>query len=224
MRTIAYVDGYNLYFGCLKYTTYKWLDVVSLIESILAIQDPAATLVQVKYFTAPIRAKLASHGELAAQSQQKYHRALASRGRIEIIEGRYSLEQSHALEYVQPPDKSRRVAIWRLEEKETDVNIALHLYRDALRGEAEQHVLVSSDSDMLPVLKFLKQDFPDVRLGVILPIRENTDERKSRPPSGSLSSLSDWTRHHILNRELAENQLPARVPTRKKPVDKPDYW
>ena len=40
---------------------------------------------------------------------------------IKIIKGYYSLEQARLLEYVQPPDKSRRVDVWRLEEKQTDV-------------------------------------------------------------------------------------------------------
>ena len=26
MRTIAYIDGFNLYYGLLKGTPYKWLD------------------------------------------------------------------------------------------------------------------------------------------------------------------------------------------------------
>lgn len=35
MRTRVYIDGYNFYFGCLKGTPYKWLDPVSLIETLL---------------------------------------------------------------------------------------------------------------------------------------------------------------------------------------------
>ena len=34
MRTIAYVDGYNLYHGRLKHTPFKWLDLVGLVTSI----------------------------------------------------------------------------------------------------------------------------------------------------------------------------------------------
>ena len=29
MVTNVYVDGFNLYYGCLKSTPYKWLDPVS---------------------------------------------------------------------------------------------------------------------------------------------------------------------------------------------------
>ncbi len=30
METTIYIDGYNLYYGCLKYSPYKWLDLVEL--------------------------------------------------------------------------------------------------------------------------------------------------------------------------------------------------
>ena len=35
LRTRVYIDGYNLYYGCLKHSTDKWLDVRTLIERIL---------------------------------------------------------------------------------------------------------------------------------------------------------------------------------------------
>ena len=31
-RTRVYIDGYNLYYGCLKGTPHKWLDLLSLFE------------------------------------------------------------------------------------------------------------------------------------------------------------------------------------------------
>lgn len=34
MRTIVYVDGYNFYFGVLRGTPYKWLDIVGLVKYI----------------------------------------------------------------------------------------------------------------------------------------------------------------------------------------------
>lgn len=224
MRTIAYVDGYNLFFGCLKNTPYKWLDLVALIESILRAQDPSSQLVRVRYFTAPIRAKLASRGQAAAIAQDKYHRALAQRGRVDIIQGWYALEGAWAPRKIDPPNKLDRVEIWRLEEKETDVNLALQLYRDAIRGECEQVVVVSSDSDLAPALRLVESDAPAIRRGLIFPRGEVEEGSKQRPPNIGLSKLAHWTRQEIKNAELAACQLPMRVPTNKKPIDKPDYW
>ncbi len=227
MRTIAYVDGFNLFFGCLKGTTYKWLDLVRLIETILHIQDPNSVLVQVNYFTAPIKAKLASRGQEATQAQQTYHRALEARGRVIIYQGWYSLEQAYAPKFQEPPNKQDRVEIWRLEEKETDVAIALQLYRDAIRGECEQVLLISNDSDLVPALKLVCQDAPHIRRGVIFPRREqpaSVSQQQRRPANADLSRLADWTRREIKLAELAACQLPTRVGTHRKPADKPSYW
>ncbi len=38
------------------------------------------------------------------------------------------------------------------EEKQTDVNIAFHLYDDVIHKRCEQVILVSNDSDLLPAL------------------------------------------------------------------------
>ena len=46
-RVIAYIDGYNLYYGLLKGTPHKWLDLVSFVKSFLR---PDQELVGIKYF------------------------------------------------------------------------------------------------------------------------------------------------------------------------------
>jgi len=101
------------------------------------------------------------------------------------------------------------------------------MYRLAVRQtslpEAEriqQIVLVSADTDMTPALRALREDFPDLRIGVILPHREGI----KRGPPGSLENYSNWMRRFILADELKAHQFPDRVPTQKKPADKPEYW
>ena len=42
MRTFVYADGFNLYYGTLKGTPYKWSDTVALLERILQPQRSAA--------------------------------------------------------------------------------------------------------------------------------------------------------------------------------------
>ncbi len=228
MKTIIYVDGYNLFYGCLKHSADKWLDIRKLLfDRIVRVQDPSSELLKIKYFTAPIRAKIATHGQAAAHAQQAYHRALQQLypDTIEIVQGYYSLEKANLLEFIRPPDKGRRVSVWRLEEKKTDVNIALEAYRDALKVDVAQQVFVSNDTDIAPVVQALKEDFPKkVRLGVIFPIRDPRSANGHRPGNNSLSCHADWTRGHITDTELSESQLPSRIPTKKKPIFKPDYW
>ena len=50
MKTIAYIDGGNLYHGLLRRCPrYKWLDLAALVRSLLSKEHD---LVSVKYFTA----------------------------------------------------------------------------------------------------------------------------------------------------------------------------
>ena len=47
-RTFVYVDGFNLYYGCLKNTPYKWLNIQLLCELLLTNND----IRKIYYFTA----------------------------------------------------------------------------------------------------------------------------------------------------------------------------
>lgn len=227
MKTICYVDGYNLYYGCLRNTAYKWLDIHKLLASMLHQQNPDAELITIKFFTAPVITRFASNGSIAQQSQQNYHRALEILypNSIDIINGYYNDEKSNAMLYLSPPDKQQRVHVWKLEEKQTDVNLALSAYRDAAQGRAEQLVFVTNDTDQEPSLKAIREDFSEsIRIGVILPIKENASATKARPGNMRLSTYADWTRKHIKDHELAAAQLPRVVPTKKKAIRKPEYW
>ena len=53
MRTIVYVDGFNLYYGAVKGTTYKWLDILRLCQYLL----PKNEIIKIKYFTALVTAR-----------------------------------------------------------------------------------------------------------------------------------------------------------------------
>ena len=49
-RTIIYVDGFNLYYGAVKNTPHKWLNLQRYFEMIRQNDDVLA----IKYFTALI--------------------------------------------------------------------------------------------------------------------------------------------------------------------------
>lgn len=85
-------------------------------------------------------------------------------------------------------------------------------YRDALKSEAEQIVFVSNDTDLEPALKALREDMGDtIIIGIVIPIRANS----RRPPNQKLSKYADWTRSYITDEELANSQLPDKIPTSK---------
>ena len=146
LRTTVYIDGYNLYYSRLRGSPFKWLDVVALFrDAILAVQDPSANVVAVKFFTAPIKASYARHGADSESAQKRYHRALLLRhpDLIEVIQGFHILGTSFLPRHVpgQPPNKVELHPVWMIEEKQTDVNLARHIYRDAMRWQCEQLVV-----------------------------------------------------------------------------------
>jgi uncharacterized LabA/DUF88 family protein len=229
LRTACFVDGYNLFYGLLAGTQYKWLDLPSLLSQILEAEHPEHELCSVSFFTSGVKPSLASRGIRSKEAQDAYLRALIARG-VKIFYGRHQLESGKAPRFVDkatPASRGDQVAIWKLEEKETDVHIAISMYRLAARqamvsleNQIGQIVLVSADTDMTPALRALREDFHGMRIGVILPHREGI----KRTPPGSLKQYSHWMRHVVTVEELAANQFPDRVPTQKKPAVKPDYW
>jgi len=226
-RTIIYVDGYNLYYSRLKNSPYKWLDIVALFrDQILKPQDPTAEVVAVKYFTAPVKAAYARHGATSEQAQTQYLRALQAKyDLISVIHGFHIFEPTRLPAFVNgvPASKDNLVPVWMIEEKQTDENLSLQVYRDAIKGHCEQVVICSNDSDLEPVLRLLAQDAPEVVVGLVLPLREPSAEAR-RFSNKRLIDKAVWVRHHIRDEELAKSQLPEHVPTKKKPASKPAHW
>jgi hypothetical protein len=83
MRTRVYVDGFNLYYGAVKGTPFKWLNPVELARQVL---PPGHTIDKLKYFTA--RVSGASDSGAPAR-QQVYLNALRTLPQVEIHFGSF---------------------------------------------------------------------------------------------------------------------------------------
>lgn len=235
LRTRVYVDGYNLYYGCLKGTPHKWLNPLALFERILP--TVTATIAQhgaltseldplsVKFFTAPILEK-AAKAEDSLRCQEKYHKALNKhlQGRLEIVKGYYSLTEARA-KVIDAQDSKKwprdciETPIWKLEEKQSDVNLSVHAVVDALKGGIEHVVIVTNDTDIEPALKMIREH-TKAAVGLIIP---TTDHQ--RQPNTSLAQHAHWVRSHITDGELQASQLPFVIPDGKKSaISKPESW
>lgn len=223
MKTTVYIDGFNLYYGVLSHSQYKWLDVVKLFTHICHQQNPQTEIVAIKFFTAPVKASISSNGLNAVTSQNSYLKALRVLypDIFECINGHFLIEKGKAPIFQKPIVKNDNVEIWRLEEKKTDVNIALNMYIDAQKG-IEQVVLVSNDTDLVPAFEAIQREYPEVNTASVLP-RMNV-EGNLRPLNRSLAALSKWKREYITEEELINAQLPDVIPTNKKAIFKPKYW
>ncbi|MDB4837220.1 hypothetical protein OAH87_02000 [Marinomonas sp.] len=93
MKTRVYIDGYNFYFDCLKGTPYKWINPVSLIETLLIRSEAPESVLDelaVKFFTSQISERAASDSN-SLNHQRSYHLALNNhcQNRLQIIKGNY---------------------------------------------------------------------------------------------------------------------------------------
>jgi len=145
-RTNVYIDGFNLYYGCLKDTPYRWLDVEKLCELLL----PGAHINRIRYFAALIQSR--PENPKAPQRQQTYLRALETIPDLSIHYGHY-LSNKKRLPLASPPlIGSRIVEVIATEEKGSDVNLATYLLVDGFAGEYETAIIISNDSDLkLPI-------------------------------------------------------------------------
>src|SRR5437899_2369590 len=84
MRTCIYIDGFNLYYGALKNSVYKWLDPAKMCRKLLKATD---TIEAIKYFTAEVAAR--PHDPDQPVRQQTYLRALRTIPNLEIILGHF---------------------------------------------------------------------------------------------------------------------------------------
>ena len=149
-KTIAYIDGFNLYYGMLQgVPSCKWLDPVVFMKSLLREDHD---IVCVKFFTARIRPY--PHDEQAIARQNLYLQALKAQPSIQVIEGYYNRNKiwlPHTAQKCRDCNNSRNgmARVMKFDEKRSDVNLTSALLSDAFRDSAESFVLVSGDSDYI---------------------------------------------------------------------------
>lgn len=136
-RTIAYVDGFNLYYGMREkgWRHCYWLDVAALAQGLLR---PDQTLGAVKYFTALVSST--PRDPTKNRRQITYIEALQTRPAVEVFYGHYLSKQVTC---------RNCGAAWEThEEKMTDVNIAIEMLNDAYQDRFDTALLISADSDL----------------------------------------------------------------------------
>lgn len=206
MKTIVYVDGFNLYYGCLKNTPYKWLDLQKLFENLL---DDKNEIIEIKYFTA--RVKSTPKNVSAPQRQQAYIRALEKT--IPKLKIQYGHFLSHKVRMANANPPPNTLEVIKTEEKGSDVNLAIQVLNDAWLNQYECAVIVSNDSDMAEALRMIRMHHPKKIIGLITP---GEDTRTSE----QLKKYSHFIKK-IRTSLLKKCQFPEHIPETNitKPVD-----
>ncbi len=206
-RTVVYVDGFNFYYGVVRGTPWKWLDLEALFRKVLG---PENTLAKLKYFTARVHA---SPKDPAVQDRQDaYLRAMSAHcPLVEIYYGHF-LRHQISMEHANPPPAS--VEVWKNEEKGSDVNLALHVLNDAWLNAYDCAMIASNDSDLAESLRLVKAQSNKL-IGLVTP---GAPRRKT---SRELSRHADFVKP-IRAWMLKSSLLPDPIPGTK--IYKPASW
>lgn len=151
----VYIDGFNLYYGVLKgYQGRKWLDLSAWAARVL----PQCEVQRIVYCTARSQGRVNDPG--LHQRQDRYLRALAASGLVEILEGQFKSTNVKAFRTLgakcgdcgaatgQCSCGSNFIKVQKTEEKGSDVNLAVELVKDALTQPPTVALVVSGDSDL----------------------------------------------------------------------------
>lgn len=162
MRTFVYVDAFNLYYGCLRKTPYRWLD----LRKLCTLLFPKNDLVKIKYFTALASAR-PDNPELPLR-QQTYIRALRTLPELSIHFGHYLTHEVMMRQVVPRRARPKYVKVLKTEEKGSDVNLATHLVSDAYEEAFDTAVVITNDSDLLEPIRLVTGRLRK-RVGVVNP-------------------------------------------------------
>ena len=189
-RVVAYVDGFNLYFGLRESNLqrYYWLNIRSLAERLLKFNQE---LVYTKYFTARI------NGDPEKEKRQAtYIEALETlRGNndFEIYTGHYQRD---------PYECSRCKATYLIpHEKMTDVNIATQMLLDAFNNRFDKALLISADADLVPPVRAIREQYPEKGITVAFPPNRYSGDLK-RAANGFV---------YINRSDISQSQFPPKV-------------
>jgi hypothetical protein len=209
LRTNVYIDGFNLYFGCLKHTAYKWLDVAELCRLSLPAHYHVG---RIRYFTALVSARPNNpHSRLR---QQIFLRALATTPKLDIHYGTF-MPKKHFRPLATPvPGLPPFVEVLDSEEKGSDVNLATYLLYDAFNGEYDAAVVISDDSDLAEPIRIIRHD-PKFRRHVTV--------LSPRGKSRVLSSVATRFRQ-IEPANLQAAQFPPTLTDVNGIIRKPPLW
>ncbi len=204
MKTNVYVDAFNLYYGLVRGTRYKWLDLAALCKIML----PHDTIHHVRYFTALVQPRPGDPGQL--QRQRFYLRALATLPNLTIHQGHFL---THVVRMPLAGSPLKTVEVIKTEEKGSDVNLATEFLVDAFHNDFEAAAIISNDSDLLRPIQVVRREFGKT-VGILNP---------QRSPSGPLQREADFMKT-IRPATLARCQfLPTLVDARGR-FYKPAAW
>ncbi|MEJ7611878.1 MAG: NYN domain-containing protein [Ferruginibacter sp.] len=206
-KAVFYIDGFNFYYGLKAmaevtpaWKNYYWIDLVKFCSKFL---PDDAELIVVHYFTSP------------PQNTEKRRRQMAFLNANRLINGeKFKYLNGH----YSPKDVSCGICkktFQTLEEKRTDVNIALQVIMDCYEDNVDLVYIITADSDQIPTMQLIKNKFPGKVFKVLF------------PPLTSSHEILQITKVHHLNdheQKFKESMMPGEVVKDGKKYTRPPGW
>lgn len=187
MKTTCYVDGFNLYhaIASLNDNRLKWLNIRSLATSYLREGD---TLERVVFFTAL--------NTWDAPKRARHIQYVEAHG-VEVIKSRFDKVKKHC----HSQDRYCKLR----EEKQTDVAIATEVLSDCYEKNSERIILLTADSDYIPVVQRVRLRFPSMIVFLVSPPgRLSVARELGRLCSGFTELSASRIRQHQMPHEIRD--------------------
>jgi hypothetical protein len=206
VKTSVYVDGFNLYYGAVKGTGYKWLDIRRMCE----LAFPKNEINEVHYCTAIVTD--APWDPDQSTRQQMFIRALETTG-VQVYYGSFLSKVVRMPRARRRPGQSRMVEVIKTEEKGSDVALGALLVAHAYQGRYEAAIVVSNDSDLVLPIRIVREEL-GLPVGIYNPHPRFSVE---------LSNVAAF-RRKIRVGVLVAAQFPATLTDAQGTITKPARW
>jgi uncharacterized LabA/DUF88 family protein len=201
----VYIDGFNLYYGAVKGSPYKWLDLAALCHRML----PNDTIQSIEYFTAIVSAR--PYDLNLPVRQHAYLRALRTIPNLSICYGHFLTHSCRMVLTGSNPTK--KVWVDKTEEKGSDVNIAAHLLHEAYQKTFDVAVLITNDSDLVEPVRIVRREL-NLPVGILNPQQHH---------SAALKAEATFMKR-IRQTDVAACQFPTIMNDAKGQFHKPATW
>jgi uncharacterized LabA/DUF88 family protein len=185
---------------------YYWIDLVAFANQFLSADHE---LVCVKYFTA---SPLETEKEKRQSALFKANKYLND-GKIEFIKGKYYKKNIKC-------GSTCRNMFTIHEEKRTDVNISVEIMGDCAFDKTDLIILISADSDLVPPLEYVLNNFTNKRVKVFFPpCRKSADLMSLMRLNGEKVIFLD-----INELKFKKSKMPHTVTVGDNSVQIPTQW
>lgn len=201
-RVTCYIDGFNLYHATVElgaaHRRLKWVNLWQLANAF--VKGSTEQLAGVYYFTA-----LADWLPESKARHEAFIKANEYHG-VTVVRGNFKAKRKKC---------TQCGATWVAhEEKQSDVNLAIHLVHHAHMNLFDRALVVTADSDMCSAIDMVLAEYPQKSIAVLVPPNRYHISRELRGKVDTYKIKRKHLERSILDENIFDSNgaLVARIP------------